>query len=367
MTHRFRSSAPRRSLAISVLAVVFAFGPTATAPAVDTSQVSVLTRNVYVGTGLDNLVTATTFPDFVAAVTRDWANVLATDFQRRAKALAIEIQFARPYVVGLQEVSRFREQLVSDTVQGNPTPNAETDVYDFLTILQAELAARGVPYTAVSTSTNADAESPRANPASPIGFTDVRLTDRDVILARADIGPRFSNPRDGHYAAQFGRRSVAGPLAFTRGWTSIDYAMTPIKSVRIFNTHLETSDAAPAQVAQGNEALAILNSSPHPVIALGDYNSAADGSTTATYTNLTNGGLADSWRAFQPLNPGRTCCQDELLNTLKQPTERLDLVLTKGAWRTLFAVRTGALPFRLAPPPLWASDHFGVFAILRLN
>lgn len=367
MTHRFPRAARWRALVTAVLAVGFSFAPAATASAVDTSQVSVLTRNLYVGTGLDNLATATTFPDFVAAVTRDWANVLATDFPRRAKALATEIQLARPDVVGLQEVSLFREQLVSDTVQGNPTPNAQDVVYDFLTILQAELAARGVPYTAVSTSTNADAESPRANPASPIGFTDVRLTDRDVILARADIGSRFSNPRDGHYAAQFGRGSVAGPLAFTRGWTSIDYAMTPSRTIRIFNTHLETSDGASAQVAQGNETLTILGSSPHPVVALGDYNSAADGSTTPTYANLTNGGLTDSWTAFQPLNPGRTCCQDELLNTLKQPTERLDLVLTKGAWRTLFAVRTGALPFRLAPPPLWASDHSGVFAILRLS
>ena len=163
--------------------------------------------------------------------------------------------------------------------------------------------------------------------------------------------------------------SVAGPVAFTRGWASIDYAIAG-KTVRIFNTHLETRPvgaAPPVQVAQGAEALAIINASPYPVVALGDFNSAADGSTTPTYANLIDGGLEDAWTDSRGSHPGHTCCQDELLDSLSRPSERIDLVLTKGRWNAILAFRTGALPFRLSPPPLWASDHFGVVAYLKLD
>jgi endonuclease/exonuclease/phosphatase family metal-dependent hydrolase len=319
----------------------------------DGPRLGVLTRNLYLGSDLTNLVTATSPEQFVAAVATDWAHVLANDFPRRAKALATEIALTRPDVLGLQEVSQF-------TLDGSPTPTL-----DYLQLLRKELVARGMPYEPVSTSTNADVQVPLPDPDTG-GLTSLRFIDRDVIMVRSEIADRFSNAQDGHYAVQLVLPTVVGPVSFTRGWTSIDYAIGG-QTVRIFNTHLETTDAPPVQVAQGAEALGIINASPYPVIALGDYNSAADGSTTPTYANLIAGGLRDAWTAFQPFNPGKTCCQEELLDTLKRPTERIDLVLTKGPIRTMLAVRTGLFPFRLAPPPLWASDHFGVFALLQLH
>jgi endonuclease/exonuclease/phosphatase family metal-dependent hydrolase len=329
-----------------------------------------MTRNLYLGSGLTNLATASSFDELVQAVTVDWNNVVANDFPRRARALATEIELTRPDVVGLQEAMLFREQLVSDIVQGNPTPNATVEVYDFVEILQSRLAARGVPYVEVSRSVNGDAEAPRLNAESPIGFTDVRITDHDVILVRASIADRFSNRQDGHYDAQFSVPSIGGPLTFTRGWASIDYAIAPGRTVRVFDTHLETPDNAAAeavQVAQGHEAVGLIDASPYPVIALGDFNSAADGSTTPTYANLIGAGLHDAWTSVQPFNPGRTCCQPELLDRFQLPSERIDLILTEGSWHADFAVRTGVLPFRLFPPPIWASDHFGVFAALDLH
>jgi endonuclease/exonuclease/phosphatase family metal-dependent hydrolase len=368
MRYRLSRALRLRAALLVIVAVGWSFVPAAAAREVGGHHVGVLTRNLYLGSGLTNIVAATTFDDFVGAVSQDWANVVANDFSRRAEALATEIQLTRPDVVGLQEVSLFRDQFVSDIVLGNTTPNATNVVYDYLSILQDELAARGVPYTAVSTSTNADVEAPRVNPESPDGFTDVRLTDRDVILVRSSITAEFANARDGHYAAQLTTASLGGPVTFTRGWASIDYAIAPDTTVRIFDTHLETTDGPLVQVDQGAEALAIIDSSPYPVIALGDFNSAADGSTTPTYANLTaTGGLKDAWAAFRPFSSGKTCCQDELLDTISPPTERIDLVLTKGPWTTDLAVRTGVFPFRLFPPPLWASDHFGVFASLQLD
>jgi endonuclease/exonuclease/phosphatase family metal-dependent hydrolase len=369
MNHRLRLHS-RLAVVLVVVAVASVFVPTASLQATGPARVTVITRNLYLGSGLTNLATAPSFPQFVDAVTTDWNNVVANDFPRRAKALATEIQLFRPDVVGLQEAMLFREQLVSDIVQGNPTPNATVEVYDFVEILQSQLAGRGVPYTVVSTSVNGDAEAPRRNAESPIGFTDVRLTDRDVILVRAAIADRFSNPQDGHYQAQFSVATVGGPLTFTRGWASIDYAIAPGRTVRVFDTHLETTGSAAAedvQVAQGNEAVDLIDASPHPVIALGDFNSAADGSTTPTYANLIGAGFQDVWTSVQPFNPGRTCCQPELLDRFRAPSERIDLILTEGSWHARLAVRTGILPFRLSPPPLWASDHFGVFATLELR
>jgi hypothetical protein len=52
---------------------------------------------------------------------------------------------------------------------------------------------------------------------------------------------------------------------------------------------------------------------------------------------------------------------------LQVRSERIDLILTNGQWQARLAVRTGALPLRLSPAPPWASDHFGVLAVLELE
>ena len=127
---------------------------------------------------------------------------------------------------------------------------------------------------------------------------DLRLTDRDVLIVRADLADRFENPGDGRYTAQFSEPFLIGPVTSTRSWTSIDYRPDPSTTVRILNTHLEVRDAVTgtAQQQQGDEFLAVVAGSPHPVIALGDFNSPADGSSTPTYRNLT-AVLHDAWTA----------------------------------------------------------------------
>ncbi len=47
-----------------------------------------------------------------------------------------------------------------------PAPDATHVAFDFLAILLDELDARGVPFTAVATSTNVDMEFPRPDPAA---------------------------------------------------------------------------------------------------------------------------------------------------------------------------------------------------------
>ena len=363
-------SAYMRWIGLLIMAVVAALLPPGTAAGTAGGpELTVMTRNLYLGTALDNTVTATTPGALIAAATQDWLNVVANDFPTRARALADEIPQARPDVLALQEVSLWRDQTPGDIVSGTITPNAGHVVYDFLAILRADLAARHVPYVAESVSTNADAEAPRLDPSSANGVTDVRLTDRDALLVRAPLAGKITDPHNGHYAAQFTVPTFRGPVSFTRGWTLMDYRQDARTPVRIFETHLEVESppqAAQVQVAQGNEALAIIAGSPYPAVVLGDFNSAADGSTTPTYANLT-AALADGWATARPDDPGVTCCQKELLDSVQPFAARIDLVLT--TWRTPPAQidRVGTTPFRLRPPPLWASDHAGVVARLELQ
>jgi endonuclease/exonuclease/phosphatase family metal-dependent hydrolase len=365
-------------LLVFLLAVVAALLPAGAAQGSERPdrgpELTVMTRNLYLGTGLTNLVTAGTLPDLVAAVTEDWAHVVATDFPARARALAAEIQRARPDVLGLQEVTLWRDQtpsnILSDTgtVIGPPTPDATHVVYDFLAILRAQLAARHIPYVPVSNSTNADAEAPRV--ADGGGFTDLRLTDRDVILVRAPLAPKFHDPAHGHYAAQLTLPAAAGPVTFTRGWASVDYRPDARTTVRIFDTHLEVEDppaAGAVQEAQAAEFLGLVAASRSPVLALGDFNSAADGSTTLTYKLLTQV-LTDAWATDHPHRPGLTCCQSELLdNARSAASQRIDLVLSSPGWSAEDVARTGTQPFRTSRPPFWASDHFGVSAELEFG
>ena len=84
--------------------------------------------------------------------------------------------------------------------------------------------------------------------------------------------------------------------------------------VRVVSTHLEPI-SPPVQIAQALELLSGPAQTTLPLIMLGDFNSAADGSTTATYGLLTAAGLVDTWNAAHPGDPGLTCCQAaDLLN-----------------------------------------------------
>jgi endonuclease/exonuclease/phosphatase family metal-dependent hydrolase len=350
-----------------VTVLLVAAGPLISPPASHAAgpKLTVMTRNLYLGTGLDNTLAASDFAEFVQAVSQDWAHVVATDFPTRAKALAAEILRAKPDVVGLQEVSLWRDQELSDIVTGTTGPNAANVVYDFLAILQAELVAGGTPYTAVSTSTNADIEAPRLNSESPNGFTDVRITDRDVILVRTELANKFSGAESGHYRAQLTVPSAVGPITFTRGWASINYRHDANRMVKIIDTHLETEAGPTAQVAQGDQLLELVAESQNAVV-LGDINSAADGSQTPTYGNLVMK-LADAW-SVKGSDPGLSCCMNELLdNRTSTATSRIDVVLSKGALTATSAALTGNAPFRQSPAPLWASDHFGAVAQLEFR
>jgi endonuclease/exonuclease/phosphatase family metal-dependent hydrolase len=204
-----------------------------------------------------------------------------------------------------------------------------------------------------------------------VPFDDVRFTDREVILARADVP--VTNPQGGVYAARLDI-PIGGaggpPLSQRRGWTSID-ATVYDHTFRFLSTHLEVQSVAPIQVLQGAELIAIADASPLPLIMVGDFNSAADGSQTPTYANLIGAGFQDVWH--RPGEPGYTCCHaEDLLNTAPELDQRLDVVFVRG-FRTSPEGSIGArvqlvgdnITDRLTSG-LWPADHAGVVATLRL-
>jgi endonuclease/exonuclease/phosphatase family metal-dependent hydrolase len=335
-------------------------------------DLTVMTRNLYLGSSLTPALAATDPVSFVMAVAQIYATVQYTNFPVRAQAIADEIQAKDPDLIGLQEVTKWTTGGV------NPPPG-----YDFLAILQSALASRGLDYSVAAVANNANiGPAPLALGAcfEPLTFTikcTVQLQDRDVILVNDDTpGLTWSNPKSGRYTAQAVINSpAAGPLSFDRGWASID-AKLKKQPFRFVNTHLETEDFPAVQQAQAAEFLAG-PAKGGTIIATGDFNSASDGSTTTSYAQLTAPGkFRDAWDEGE-LGAGSSCCQESntpplapgaLNNPVSTLRTRIDLILSRGAARSDGdeAELIGNTPFQ-AVPPFWPSDHAGVVAEVRLN
>lgn len=320
---------------------------------------TVMTRNIYLGADLQPAMVATTPAEIVGAVATIYGNSLLTSFPTRAGALAAEVQATQPDLIGLEEVSRW-------TTAGAVSSIAPS--LDYLVILQAQLAARGLHYAVAAVSDNADiGPLPLVGPfctVAVVGACTVRFQDRDVILVRTDrAGLSVGNPRSGDYVAQEVLSTPVGPLSFGRGWATVDGTLSG-QRFRFAVTHLETEQFAAVQEAQGLEFLQAVKA-PGAVVAVGDFNSAADGSQTATYGEVTSDYFRDAWAAVSSA-PGLTCCQANLLdNTTSQLHSRIDLVLTHAV-HPVSATVVGATPFE-ATAPYWPSDHAGVVATLRLH
>lgn len=330
-----------------------------------------MTQNLYLGSSLGPALEATTQQGFVEAVAQIYATVQYTNFPARAEAIAAEIEEKGPDLIGLQEVTNW-------TTLGANAPAG----YDFLAILQSDLEARGLHYTAASISHNANiGPAPLAFPGcvepGPVFTCYVTLEDRDVILVNDETsGLSWSNPQSGQYATQQTIASPVGPLSFDRGWASIDATLKQLP-FRFVDTHLETEESPLVQQQQAAEFLAGPGIGG-TIVATGDFNSASDGSTTTSYAQLTAPGrFRDSWDESQ-LGPGNSCCQEsnaipqlapgQLNNPVSTLRTRIDLILSRGAARSSGheAELIGDAPFQ-AEPPFWPSDHAGVVSHLHLG
>ena len=358
-----RSVAARVAIALTAMVAMAIPGPAyASAPSQESDEprLEVMTRNLYLGSSLTPALTATTPGAFLGAVATIYSTAQFTNFPVRAGAIADEIETHRPDLVGLQEVTRWE-------TSGPGVPPTQ----DFLSILTAALSARGLDYTVASVADNANiGPIPLVTPCGSeiVGACLVTLKDRDVILVNADRdGLTWHSPRSGSYTAQQAFQPPvpgAPPVSFKRGWVTIEGTIEG-RPFHFANTHLEVEDSATVQEAQAAEFLAGPALGPGADIATGDFNSAADGSSTTSYAQLTKK-FKDAWRVNKGV-PGLTCCQNETLtNEMPQLGSRIDLVLTRNGAKALSASVIGVTQFQ-SSAPLWPSDHAGVVATVRLG
>ena len=205
-------------------------------------EITLMTRNLSFGTDLGPIVAATSQYEFVTAVAAAFNEAHASDFPGRARAWADEIERARPDLIGLQEAVLWRTQTPADF---SPTPNATSVQADLVELLLAELRSRGLKYEVVIAQAGYDIEAPGL---FATGLVDVRLTQREVILARKSPGLKLTNAQGGQYAAYVTVPTIIGvPVALPWAWASVDVTRSG-RSFRFATTHLDPISGAAQQL-----------------------------------------------------------------------------------------------------------------------
>ncbi len=353
----------------------FQANPEASAAKAKKEMLTVMTRNIYVGFDVDEVLTS--LPgDIPQAVAEAFQDLVAADFPSRAKALAKEIAAAGPHLVGLQEVSRIRIQSPGDAIFGGTEPATEVFL-DYLDILLAALKAKGVSYEVAAEVQNADIEMPMFVGFDPSGalFDDVRLTDRDVILARSDVEV------DELYTKNFNVFLTVPVLniPIPRGFAAVD-ATIGEQTYRFVNTHLEPADEESPiifiQNAQAAELIDYLQSETLPVVLVGDLNSEApEGSS---YRKFIEDVYLDVWELPQKKrqkDSGFTFGHEaDLRNKKVDFDRRIDFILVRlpndsYSIEQLSVEVVGDEPGHRTPGPdrLWPSDHGGVVAEMLIK
>ena len=313
-------------------------------------ELSVMTRNLYVGADADAVIAALASPggdDDIPALLAAVATLSRTDWSARASAFADEIARQPPHVIGLQEVST-----VDLTI-----PLLGVDVHlDFLPVLQAELAGRGLDYEVAARVRNFDVTP---LPGVRLADDDALLVDRGRVTVHGTTASRF--------AANVGE--VAPGVVLARGWVTAAVTVGG-RAYTIASTHLE-SGAAPGlpqlRALQAAELAQSLAGAANAIV-MGDLN---DVPGSPMHQVLAGAGFTDLWADLRPGVVGFTCCHlPDLSNQTEAFDERIDYVFARiasGAPRPGRILRIGEVPAdRVAGPeyPIWPSDHAGLVASL---
>jgi Endonuclease/Exonuclease/phosphatase family len=322
---------------------------------------TVMTYNVNEGTDFQQVVGATTLPEFLIGVGQILAQVQGTNPPERMQAVAREILDAQPELLSIQEVDQWYTG-VFDPLAG--TCGTMTLQYDMLQELLNDLAAQGGHYeVAVQVAQYAFPPTPGLIP--PTDYICVSVNDYNVILARTDLPPwvfQWSNPQSGTFVNQVVLPTPIGPVPLPRSWASVDAQFFGHAFLYI-NTHLESFDANIREL-QGGELRAGPANSTLPVIIGMDSNAQAFPlPQDPTYQDFISAGYGDVWSKIFPRRAGLTCCQDEADNNpVSQLYQRIDLVLTHGRVTPLGVELIGANPRSRLPDGLWPSDHAALAA-----
>jgi hypothetical protein len=338
----------------------------ATAP---TERFRVYTQNVYLGgdTGPLFSLDFNDIPAVIGAANVFWAEVQASDIPARVEEIVDEIAVRSPHVVSLQEMLRFV------LLDGSFQPVGGIDL---LTEVEAEIAARGLPYVTEVIQPATSSTLPLSIGAEGVSLY-LNFTDREVSLRRTDV--ELVEEASGVYDEIF----RAGPVEVVRAWTrtSVRHAG---QSYHVVNTHLETQQLPHVQAKQAEELRdEVIAGLDGVTIISGDLNSNAAASSgdptwTTTYGSLIDAGFVDAWASSPPpyRGDGLTCCHPGSLSGTQPFSQRIDFVLVRPSALEpdLFEEMLGL--FRadivgeesgdLTVGGRWPSDHAGLVADFRV-
>jgi endonuclease/exonuclease/phosphatase family metal-dependent hydrolase len=324
-----------------------------------------MTQNMDAGTDLNFAIAELLgmLPQGVG-VQMTYQEVLASALPERIDLLASAIAAKRPDILGLQEVTLWRT--------GETPQTATTVLVDQLQLLLSALAAHGVPYDVAAVNTVGDL----ALPMAPAGA--LRMTDRNVLLTRADLMPPAFHLSDIH-SNLFDAVYSLGPVQAASGWISA-MVHSGDRHFRLFMTHLQSpvpNDPASTEVqeAQAKQLLVEARNFTDPVVFAGDFNSDAFLGTkgsgpdnTGTAALIAANGFADAW-AVAGAGDGYTWplyVQDQLPPSFTGPAtpyERIDLIFVKAlSVVSIERIIAAAHPWA---SPAFGSDHAGVLAAVQ--
>lgn len=341
------------------------------------SEIVVLTQNQYLGADLTGILTAPGPGAFNEAALAILSQIAANNFPERARKLAAEIAERQPHLVALQEVLNFK-------LNGR---NGPPPFRDHLADTMTALAALGANYVVAASVQNADFPVPIDITGDLVPDVIVRVTDRDMILARADIaGSTTAVPfsevcavpsSDGGPGCNYQTKALV-----PRGFVGVD-ATVGGKDYRFVNTHLEIEEPIPGnplsraiQAAQASELIQVLAATTpqgRSLIVAGDLNSSPGDQVipgpapiVPPYLQFVTAGFSDTWRLRPADVPGFTCCQEaDLRNHLSTLSKRIDLVLSvQLPGKSKLRVLGDSIADKTRPSRLWPSDHGAVVAEL---
>jgi hypothetical protein len=346
-------------LALAALMLVPATAMAGSSSKSKTTNVNVMSRNLYLGADIITLATASDRNDFEQKAAALFQTVQKTDFNARAALIADEIKKHKPDLIGLQEVALWRKG--ADGVKdGSQTPATEV-VYDWLDILDDELDERKLNYRVVRKQTEFDFEGPTA-----LGH-DIRFTQQDAILVRVDRNIKVARPLSRNFNAALAvpLTSIGETANVRRGWVGVEATVRGAK-FRFVNTHLEAYSEAIGLEQARELTQGPLRASGQRVL-VGDMNSERGSEDSDPIDHLLDFGFDDTFFT-KTRRDTKTCCQSETVdNQASQLRSRIDFVLARPKVPVVKSTVVGNNPNIRTPNGLWPSDHAGVVSRLKLK
>jgi endonuclease/exonuclease/phosphatase family metal-dependent hydrolase len=377
--------------------------PTSSAQA-DKSQITVMTRNLYLGADVG--VAMDLIPNLPAAAQFMWDQVKATDFNKRAPKLAAEVIAARPDVIGIQEATIWfcKKNLWSK----------RTEVFNFTEQFLQATKAQGQEYvlatkngkTALNTGYSIGAVPFITMVNDPATFQPLFGQDKaacgfeiaDALAIRAELADKVLAVGNSEYEATY--TIVPTIMTVYRGYTWADIQIGNIP-VRFLTTHLESlwdENKVPNSAKQAQQLIADLKDTKNAIVIMGDFNSDprdprikddpnAGGQPTASaacpggtsvcnaYLLMLEAGFNDVGpNALDPINntwgmnalltgpdPERLKYSQQMGNFAGY-SDRLDYIFVRNGARPIASQLIGALP-----PNNLNTDHAGVVSLIKID